>query len=75
MAAAFGAPLSGRRGAPTPQAEAYLEEGGRQSDLPDHEWRQREHPPDRLIAMPRVRIGPALPDREALPLIGVLGKP
>ena len=33
----------------------------------------------RLIAMPRVRIGPALPDREALPLvsplIGVLGKP
>jgi hypothetical protein len=27
---------------------------------------QREHLPGGLIAMPRVRIGPALPDREAL---------
>jgi hypothetical protein len=66
VAVAFGARLSRRRGAQAPQADARLEEGERQLDLPDRERRQRAHPPDRLIAMPRVRIGPALPDREAL---------
>src|SRR6516164_10959999 len=66
MAAAFGARLSCRRGAQTSEDEARLEQGERQSDLPDRERRQRQHSPANLIAMPRVRIGPALPDREAL---------
>jgi len=66
MAAAFGARLSCRRGAQTSEAEARLEQGERQSDLPDRERRKREHSPANLIAVPRVKIGPALPDREAL---------
>jgi hypothetical protein len=39
LAVAFGARLSCRRGAQAPQAEARLEEGGRQSGLPDRERR------------------------------------
>src|SRR5262249_20049505 len=58
MAAAFGARLSCWRRAQAPQAEARLQEGERQSDLPDRERRQHQGycPPGRLIAMPRVRI-------------------
>src|SRR6516225_6354213 len=66
MAAAFGARLSRRRGAQASEAEACLEQGERQSGLSDRGRRKRQHSPGRLIAMPRVRIGPALPDREAL---------
>ena len=43
-----------------------LEQGERQPDLSDRGRRKRQHSPANLIAMPRVRIGPALPDQEAL---------
>jgi hypothetical protein len=66
MAAALGAWLSCWRGAQAPQAEARFQEDQWQSDLPDRERRKRDKSPSRLIAMPRVRIGPALPDRTAL---------
>src|SRR6516165_6858459 len=65
MAAALGAWLSCRRGGQAPQAKTHLQEDKRQSDLPDRDRRRRDQP-GRLIAMPRVRIGPALPDRTAL---------
>src|SRR6202008_4515815 len=72
LAAALGARLSCRRGAQAPQAEARLEEGGRQPGLPNRERRSRQAhlspapTPAGLRAMPRVKIGPALPDREKL---------
>src|ERR1700741_5042167 len=61
-----------RRGGQAPQAKARLEEGGRQPGLPNRERKSRQAhlspapPPAGLRAMPRVKIGPALPDREKL---------
>jgi hypothetical protein len=72
LAAAFGARLFCRRGAQAPQAEAWLEERRRQSYLPDNErgWRQPFISPIRapasLTSMPRVKIGPSLPDHKKL---------
>jgi hypothetical protein len=70
LAGALGARFSCRRGAQTPQVETQLEEGGWQPGLPDCWRRQRQdgRSPDTvtLKAMPRVKIGPALPDRSVL---------
>jgi hypothetical protein len=41
LAAALGARFPSRRGTQAPQAEAWLEEGGRATSLPDRERRQR----------------------------------
>jgi Protein of unknown function (DUF3489) len=69
---ALGARLPCRCGAQAPQTQARLQEGGGKSDLPDRQRREWQTPaskvqaPVLLSAMPRVKIGPALPDRKAL---------
>ena len=56
----------------TSQAEARLEEGRRQSRLPDRErrrgqvWAREAQARVGLSVMPRVKIGPAPPDRKTL---------
>ena len=70
LAAAFGARLSRRRGAQAAQAEAWLARrstaigsiGSRRGDA--RPASRQSKAPGGLSAMPRVKIGPALPDRE-----------
>ena len=72
LAAAFGARLPRRRGAQKAEAEAQFEEDRRQPGLP-RRWRgqrQAKRPaieaPPGLTEMPRVKVGPALPDGSTL---------
>jgi Protein of unknown function (DUF3489) len=64
--------LPGGRGAQASQAEARLEEGRRTASLPDRKCRQRQvrgspvQATSVLIAMARVRIGPAIPERKTI---------
>src|SRR5205823_6218224 len=70
LAAAFGARVPCRRSAQAPKAQARVEEGGRHPDVSDR-WRGKQQAPASqvrapvvLSIMPRVKIGPALPDRK-----------
>src|SRR5262249_55777892 len=59
-------------GAQAPQAKAQLQEGRRQPGLPDRGRRRRQirtppaQAPSVLNIMPRVKIGPAQPDRKTI---------
>src|SRR5215204_5213460 len=72
LAATLGAWLPGRRGAQAHQAQARLEEGGRRAHLPDRGpwrgwiWRSPVKAPSVLNGMARLKIAPAIPDREAI---------
>ena len=73
LTAALGAWLPGRRGAQAPQAQAWLEEGGWDPGVPGCQPGTAASPalaapsasrPESPV--PRIRIGPALPDRKSL---------